>query len=155
MSTTFVIKLLTLAKALKSITLRFTSLYSYLKESVLSYDQLSEQLYDHVKLNQHLLLSLTLMTENTNTASIRLTAHIEAIDKVEDKASVYIEAVEETYITGINVIEETREQDFSKRDTMSTTSQATGLLSILSRSKRRYTRSSVNMLYIYRRRRPP
>ena len=122
MSTTFVIKLLTLAKALKSITLRFTSLYLHLKESILSYDQLSEQPCNHVKLNQYLLLSSTLMTENTNTASIRLTAHIEATDEVEDKASVYIEAVEETHTTGINVIEETREQDFSKRDAMSTIS---------------------------------
>ncbi len=49
------------------------------------------------------------MTENTNTASIRLTAHIEAVDEVEDEASVYTEAVEETHTTGINVIEETRE----------------------------------------------
>ncbi len=62
------------------------------------------------------------MTENTNTASIRLTAHIEAVDKIEDKALVYTEAVEETHTIGINVIEETREQDFSKRDVMSTTS---------------------------------
>jgi len=80
-----------------------------LKESILSYDQLSEQLYDHVKLNQHLLLSSTLITKNTNTANIGLTVHIEAIDEVEDKASVYIEAVEETHTAGINVIEETRE----------------------------------------------
>ncbi len=95
------------------------------------------------------------MTENTNMASIGLTTHIEAIDKVEDKALVYIEAVEETHTTGINVIEETREQDFSKRDAMSTTSQATSLLSILSRSERRHTRSSVNILHTYQRRRPP
>ena len=59
------------------------------------------------------------MTKNTNTASIGLTIHIEAVDEVEDKASVYIEAVEETHTIGINVIEETREQDFSKRDVMS------------------------------------
>src|SRR6266536_5975673 len=149
MSTTFTIKLLTLTKTLKSITLCFINLYLYLKESILSCDQLLEQLYDHVKLNQHLLLSLTLMTKNINTASIRLTVHIEAIDEVEDKASVYIEAVEETHTIGINVIEETREQDFSKRDVMSIISQAASLLSILSRSKRRHTRSSVNMLYIY------
>jgi len=50
-----------------------------------------------------------LMTKNTNTASIGLTVHIEATDKVEDKASVYIEAVEKTHTTGINVIEKTRE----------------------------------------------
>jgi len=88
-------------------------------------------------------------------ASIGLTTYIEAMDKVEDKASVYIEAVEETHTTGINVIEETREQDFSKRDTMSVISQATSLLSILLRSKRRHIRSSVNILYIHQRRRPP
>ncbi len=96
-----------------------------------------------------------MITKNTNTASIRLTVHIEAVDKVEDEASVYIEAVEETHTTGINVIEETREQDFSKRDAISTTSQAAGLLSILSRSERRHIRSSVNMLYTHQRRRPP
>jgi hypothetical protein len=90
-----------------------------------------------------------------NTASIRLTTHIEAVDKVEDKASVYTEAVEEPHTKEINVIEETREQDFSKRDTMFTTSQAASLLNILSRSDRRHTQSSVNMLYIYQRRRPP
>ncbi len=95
------------------------------------------------------------MTKNTNMASIGLTVHIEAMDKVEDKASVYIEAVEETYTAGINVIEETREQDFSKRDAMSIISQAAGLLSILSRSERRHIRSSVNILYTYWRRRPP
>jgi len=44
------------------------------------------------------------------------------MDKVEDEASVYIEAVKETHTTGINVIEETREQDFSKRDAMPTIS---------------------------------
>jgi len=89
------------------------------------------------------------MTKNTNTASIRLTVHIEAVDKIEDEALVYIEAVKETHTTGINVIEETKEQDFSKRDAMSTISQVTSLLSILSRSERRYTRSSINMLYTY------
>jgi hypothetical protein len=89
--------------------LYFISPYLYLKESVLSYDQLSEQLYDHVKLSQHLLLSLMLITKTINTASIRLTTHIEAVDKVEDKALVYIEAVEEAHTREINVIEETRE----------------------------------------------
>ena len=44
-----------------------------------------------------------------NTASIRLTVHIEAVDKVEDKALVYIEALEELYTKEINVIEDTRE----------------------------------------------
>ena len=61
-----------------------------------------------MKLSQHLLLNL-ITTKTTNTASIRLTAHIEAVDKVEDKASVYIEAVEELYTKEINVIEDTRE----------------------------------------------
>jgi len=59
------------------------------------------------------------MTKNINIASIRLTIYIEAMDEVEDEALVYIKAVEETHTIGINVIEETREQDFSKRDTMS------------------------------------
>jgi hypothetical protein len=44
-----------------------------------------------------------------NTASIRLTVHIEAVDEVEDEALVYTEAVEEAYTEGINVIEDTRE----------------------------------------------
>src|SRR6266536_1558196 len=101
MSTTFTIKLLTLTKTLKSVTLRFINLYLYLKESILSCDQLLEQLYDHVKLNQHLLLSSTLMTKNTNMASIRLTIYIEVVDKVEDEALVYIEVIEETHTIGI------------------------------------------------------
>ena len=48
-----------------------------------------------------------LITKTTNTASIRLTAHIEATDEVEDKALVYIEAVEEVHTREINTIEET------------------------------------------------
>ena len=116
------IKLLTLARALRNTTLRFTSLHLHLKESVLSCDRLSEQPYDHVKLNQHLLLSSTLMTENTNTANIRLTVHIEAADEVEDEASVNIEAAEEAHTGEINDIEETREQDFSRRSVMFITS---------------------------------
>jgi hypothetical protein len=84
-----------------------------------------------------------------NTASIRLTTHIEAVDKAEDKALVYTEAVEEAHTKGINVIEDTREQDFSRRNTMFTTSQATSLLNILLTSKRRHIRSSVNMLYTH------
>ena len=98
---------------------------------------------------------MILIIKTTNTASIRLIIHIEATDKTEDKASVYTKAIEEVYTREINAIEETREQDSSRRSTMSITSQATSLLSILSRSKRRHTRSSINMLYIYQRRRPP
>ena len=52
-------------------------------------------------------------------ANIRLTAYIEAVDKGEDKATIYIEAVEVVYTKEINNIEETREQDFSRRDTIS------------------------------------
>jgi len=51
--------------------------------------------------------------------SIGLIVYMEAADKVEDKASGYIEAVEEVYIKEINNIEETREQDFNKRNAMS------------------------------------
>ncbi len=59
------------------------------------------------------------MMRTINTASIRLTAYIEAIDKGEDEATVYTETVEEVYTKEINDMEETREQDFSKRDAMS------------------------------------
>ena len=59
------------------------------------------------------------MTRPTNTASIGLTVPIEATDKGEDKTTVYIEAVEGEYTEEINDIEETKEQDFCKRDTIS------------------------------------
>ena len=59
-----------------------------------------------------------LITRTINTASIRLTIYMEAVDKGEDKATVYIEAVEGAYTEEINDIEETKEQDFSKRDAM-------------------------------------
>jgi len=94
-------------------------------------------------------------TRGTNTASTGLTAHTEAADKAEDEASVNIEAVEEAHTGEISDMEETREQDFSKRSVMSATSQAVGLLSILSKSRRTYMRSSVNMLHIYQSKRLP
>ena len=59
------------------------------------------------------------MIRTINIARIRLTIYIEAVDKGEDKATVYIEAVEGVYKREINYIEETREQDFSRRDTIS------------------------------------
>ena len=49
------------------------------------------------------------MTRTINTASIRLTAPIEAADKAKDETTIYIEAVEEEYTKEINDIEETRE----------------------------------------------
>ena len=49
------------------------------------------------------------MIRTINTASIRLTTYIEAVDKGEDKATVYTEAVEGAYTKEINDIEETRE----------------------------------------------
>ena len=52
-------------------------------------------------------------------ASIGLTAYIEAADEGEDEATVYTEAVEVVYTKEINDIEETREQDSRRRDTMS------------------------------------
>jgi hypothetical protein len=57
-----------------------------------------------------------------NIVNTRLTAHTEAVDKVEDEALVNIEAAEEAHTREINDIEETREQDFSKRSVMSTIS---------------------------------
>ena len=145
-----------LAEALRSATLRFTSLHLHLKEFVLNYALPSEQLCDHMKQNRHLLPSLMLMMTSTNTASIGLTVHTEAEDEAEDEASVHItEGGEETHTEEVNVMEETREQDFSRRDAMSATSQAAGLLSILLRREGRHTRSSVNILHIHWRKRPP
>ena len=89
------------------------------------------------------------MTRTINTASIRLTAPIEAADKAEDKTTIYIEAVEGEYTEEINDTEETREQDFRRRDAMSIINRAISLLSIPLKSERRHTRSSVNMRYIY------
>ena len=59
------------------------------------------------------------MMRTINTASIRLTVYIEATDKGEDKATIYTEAVKGVYTKEINNMEETREQDFSRRDTIS------------------------------------
>ena len=60
-----------------------------------------------------------LMMRITNTASIRLTVYIEAVDKGEDKATIHTEAVEGAYTEEINNMEKTREQDFSRRDAIS------------------------------------
>ena len=90
-----------------------------------------------------------MIIKTINTASIRLTIYIEAADKGKDKATIYIEAVERAYTKEINNIEETRERDFSKKDTMSTINQAISLLSILLKSKKRHTRNSINILYIH------
>ena len=49
------------------------------------------------------------MIRTTNIASIGLTVYIEAVDKGEDKVTIYIEAVEGVYTKEINNIEETRE----------------------------------------------
>ena len=109
-----------LAKALKNITLRFISLYLHLKEFVLNCALLLEQLCDYIKQSQHLLLSSILIIRTTNTASIGLTIHIEAVDEGKEKATIHTEAVDGAYTKEINNIEETREQDFSRRDTIST-----------------------------------
>ena len=90
-----------------------------------------------------------LMMRTISTASIGLTAYIKAVDKGEDKATIYIEAEEGAHTKEINNMEETREQDFNRRDAISAINQAISLLSILLKSKRRHIRSSVNMLYIY------
>jgi hypothetical protein len=59
------------------------------------------------------------MTRTINIASIKLTVPIEAVDKGEDKTTIYIEAVEGVYTKKTNNMEETREQNFSRRDTIS------------------------------------
>jgi hypothetical protein len=63
---------------------------------------------------------LILITRTTNIANIRLTVPIEAADESKNKTIVYIEAVERAYTKEANNIEGIREQDFSKRDTIST-----------------------------------
>ena len=60
-----------------------------------------------------------LMIRTINIASIRLTTPIEAVDEGKDETTVYIEAVEGAYIKEINNTEETKEQDFCRRDTIS------------------------------------
>ena len=52
-------------------------------------------------------------------ASIRLTAPIEAMDEGKNETTIYIEAMEGVYTKKINNIEETKEQDSHKRDTIS------------------------------------
>ena len=89
------------------------------------------------------------MIKTINIASIKPTIFIEAVDKGKDKTTVYIEAVEGAYTEETNDIEETREQDSCKRNAISITNQAIGLLNILLKSKRRYIRNSINMLYIH------
>ena len=81
-------------------------------------------------------------------ASIGLTIPIEAIDKGKDKTTIYIKAVEGVHTKKTNNMEETREQDSCKRNAISAINQAVSLLSILLKSKRRYIRSFINILYI-------
>ena len=90
-----------------------------------------------------------LMMRTINTASTGLTTPIEAADKAEDEITVYIKAVEGKHTKEINNMEETKEQDFCRRDTISVINQAVSLLSIPLKSEGRYIRSSVNIHYIY------
>ena len=69
-------------------------------------------------------------------ASIRLTVYIKAADKGKNKIISCIEAKEGVYIKEINDMEETREQDFSRKNTMSIINQAVGLLNIPLKNKK-------------------
>jgi uncharacterized ferredoxin-like protein len=60
-----------------------------------------------------------LMTRIINTASTGLTVPMEAADKAKDKTTVHTKAVEGEYTKEINDMEETKEQDFCRRDTIS------------------------------------
>jgi hypothetical protein len=60
------------------------------------------------------------MIRTINTASTGLTVPIEAADEAEDETTVYTEAVEGEYTKKINNMEKTKEQDFCKRDIIST-----------------------------------
>ena len=59
------------------------------------------------------------MTRPINTASIRLTAPIEAADKGKNKTTIHTKAVEGAYTEEINNTEETREQDSHRKNTIS------------------------------------
>ena len=59
------------------------------------------------------------MMRTINTASIKLTAHIKAINKDKDKTTVYIKVVEGVHTKKINNMEETRERNSHRRDTIS------------------------------------
>ena len=60
-----------------------------------------------------------LIMRTINTASTKLTVPIEAANEAKDKTTVYIKAVEREYTKKINNMEETKEQDFCRRDTIS------------------------------------
>jgi hypothetical protein len=60
-----------------------------------------------------------LMIRTINITRIGLTASIEAVDESKDKTTIYIKAVEGVYIEEINNIEETKEQDFCRKDAIS------------------------------------
>ena len=60
-----------------------------------------------------------LMMRTINTASTGLTVSIEAVDKAEDKTTIYIKAIEGEHTEEINNIKETKEQDFCRKDTIS------------------------------------
>ena len=92
---------------------------------------------------------MILIIRTTNTASIGLTIYIEAVDEGKDKATIYTEAVEGAHTKEINDMEETREQDFSRRDAISAINQAVSLLSIPLKNKRRHIKSSINILYTH------
>ena len=59
-----------------------------------------------------------LMIRTINTANIRLTAPIEATDKGENKTTIYTKAVEGVYTKEINNMEEIKEQNSRRRDTI-------------------------------------
>ena len=61
------------------------------------------------------------MTRTINTASTGLTVPMEAADEAEDETTIYTEAVEGKYTKKINNMEETKEQDFCRRNTISVT----------------------------------
>ena len=60
-----------------------------------------------------------LIIKTINIANTGLTVPIEAVDKAEDKTTIYTKAVEGEYTKEINNIEETKKQDFCRRDIIS------------------------------------
>ena len=59
------------------------------------------------------------MMRTINITNIGLTASIKATDKGKNETTIYIKDVEGVHTEKINNIEETREQDSCRRDTIS------------------------------------
>jgi hypothetical protein len=135
-----------LVKALKNVTLHYTSLRTLLKEYMLNCDLRLRQLYNHINQRRHFTSRLMPMNMliSTNIASIKLIERTEDADRAEDKAHT------EDIVQGIHTTEENTREAIKKikhsdrRSATSVISQAAGQQSISPRNARKLIRSSVN-----------